>query len=87
MDQLRTSVNNDNNNNNNEELITSDKLRGNSLSILRCHNCMSTVLTSEILLQPERAIIVDERTFVRGIIEKKPPEFKSKKQNYIIIYN
>ena len=81
---LKTPVNDDNDN---KEPITSDKLRGNDSSISRHHNYTSSVLTSETLLQLKRAIIINERTFVRGIIRKKPPEFKSKKQNYIITYN
>ena len=76
MDQLRTPVNDDDDN---KEPITSDKLRGNDSPMLRHHDYTSSVLTSETLLQPERAIIIGERTFVRGIIEKKPPEFEGKK--------
>ena len=76
VDWLRTPVND---NDDDKELITLNELRGNSLSMSRHHNCTPTVLTLETPLQPERAIIISERTFVEGIIRKKPSEFEGKK--------
>ena len=78
-DRLRTPDNDDNN----DGPITPDKLRGGSPMPI-CHNCTPAVLASETLLQPERATIVGKRTYIGGIIRKKPPEFEGKKQDHMV---
>ncbi len=83
-DRPRTPVNDDDDD---EEPITPDELRGNGSPMPRRHNRTPTVLASETLLQPERATIVGERTFVGGIIGKKPPEFEGKKRDHMVAHD